>query len=117
MKTSLRAACVWCLFAGSLPFAPGCGDDELEELANDPPAGCRAVLERLCDAWIVPCTNGLSVDECMRLSDDRVNEESPGGCDDAVATSSTFVECMEDIDDMTCSDRDIPPTCRSVILF
>jgi len=113
MTTKPRAILFALLFAGAGLSMAGCGDDDLEELAKDPHAACDAFVDKFCEEWAVPCLGGLTYEGCVRSAE----TEFPGGCGGALATSSRYVECMNDMDSMTCDDDRVPTSCNGVILF
>jgi hypothetical protein len=113
MNKKLRASLLAVFFAACTSITmSGCSDDDIDELANDPPAACEAVIDRICD-WLAPCSSGVSYDECVVSSEAGL----PGRCSQAVAVSRTFEECMSDLDARTCSNTTLPASCTGVILF
>lgn len=83
---------------------------DIEAIADPLPAqaACDEFVERVC-AHFVACGQSPSETECVAAT--RLEAK----CDDAIAVSLRFEDCMRDVEALECPDVALPASCATVI--
>lgn len=102
----------------AITMAPACGDDSADSGEDTVTAKCEAFASTWCSRAIgcLVTVGALSesqqaeeLDTCVDLVFAAVR------CEDAVAVSSSYDQCLDDIEAKPCSDWDVPQTELSTV--
>lgn len=113
MIAKTRTTLCTILLAGVAFSVTACADEDADSLANDPPAACDALLDKMCEVWLVPCDSTITFDQCVA----SVESGLPNDCVNAIGVGASYEACMSDVDSATCGRPTAPKSCRDVILF